>query len=328
VKILIIRFSSIGDIVLTSPALRCLKEQLPEVEIHYLTKAKHSKLVHSYPSIHKVHEFKDDLRGVVKSMRGYKFDYIIDLHNNNRSNYVSSALKAKTFKISKLNILKWLLTSFHINRMPHSVHVVDRIMDTLKPLNIKNDGKGLDYFIKPSDHVDLNTLPEAYRDKYVAFIIGGTYETKRLPAEKILSVIHKLAMPVVLIGGEVESGVAFEIIKSSNQKVYNACGVYNIGQSASLIQQSAVVISNDTGMMHIAAALKKPIVAIWGNTVTDFGMKPYYGDHNIKAINAEVEGLKCRPCSKLGYDTCPRGHFKCMEKQSTTFIADSTKSLI
>ena len=91
-------------------------------------------------------------------------------------------------------------------------------------------------------------------------------------------------------------------------EVYNACGKFNLNQSASLLKEAVVVFSHDTGLMHIAAAFGKKIYSIWGNTIPEFGMYPY----RTQFVIFENKKLKCRPCSKIGFDSCPKKHFKCM----------------
>lgn len=320
-KFLFIRLSSMGDIVLTTPVVRCLKTQVPDAEIHYLVKNKHLPALKGNEYITKTYTFKDDLRKVVKQLQKEKYDYVIDLHNNLRSSYICMKLKAKVYTYSKFNIQKWLYTRLHINSMPKS-HIVDRYMTAVKKLAVVNDMKGLDFVIRDKDVVNVDSMPENFNNGYISFVIGGTFFTKRLPIAKIISTINKLNKPVVLIGSDDDSQAAHEISTKAKNTVFNACGKYKLGQSASLLQQSLYVITHDTGMMHIAAALKKPIVSIWGNTTPEFGMIPYYGDAVIENSIMEIKDLKCRPCSKLGHSSCPKGHFKCMELIETTKIAE------
>jgi ADP-heptose:LPS heptosyltransferase len=114
---------------------------------------------------------------------------------------------------------------------------------------------------------------------------------------------------------------------ASKQKVHNTCGDYTIHQSASIVRQSALVITNDTGLMHIAAALKKKVISIWGNTIPEFGMYPYYGAHPSSGLILEVTDLPCRPCSKIGYEECPKGHFKCMKGIKDSDVKRAVESL-
>ena len=310
VKVLIIRFSSIGDIVLTSPAIRCLKQQLDgDVEIHFLTKKAFKSTLIANPHLSKIHTIENKVSEVIDILKSENFDYVVDLHNNIRSRQVKKRLDSLAFTVDKLSWEKWLLTTFKIDKLP-KVHIVDRYIETFAALNINNDNKGLEYFIPEVDEVDLSALPANFQNGYVGFVIGGTYATKRLPTEKIISICRKIETPIVLLGGPDDQSVAKVISNKLNDKVYNACGKYTLNQSASLVKQANKIITHDTGLMHVAAAFKKDIVSIWGNTVPEFGMAPYLSTPNSRVV--EVYDLRCRPCSKLGYGKCPKKHFNCM----------------
>ena len=172
--------------------------------------------------------------------------------------------------------------------------------------------KGLDYFIDEKDKV--NSLPETFQKGYIAIVTGGKHVTKQIPENILIKICNNINTPIILLGGK-EDFDKTELVrtKSTNKDIMNACGSYNINQSASIIEQAAKVITGDTGLMHIAAAFKKEIISLWGNTVPEFGMYPYLpkGEENKSTI-MEVKGLSCRPCSKLGYDKCPIQHFNCM----------------
>lgn len=308
-KILIIRFSSIGDIVLTTPVIRCIKEQKPNTEIHFLTKVSFKSILENNPNITKIHTIEKDVKEVITQLQKENFDFVVDLHNNIRSMQTKNALSKPTSTFSKLNFKKWLLVNFKIDNMPKA-HVVDRYMDTVKKSGIKNDNKGLDYFIPAKDEVSLSSLPVSHQNGYIGFVIGAKHFTKQLPTEKIISICKKVNKPIILLGGKEDITRAEAIEKAVGNNIYNACGKYNLNQSASLIKQATKIITHDTGLMHIAAAFKKEIISVWGNTVPSFGFSPYLPDPKSKMV--EVKNLSCRPCSKIGYDKCPKGHFKCM----------------
>lgn len=308
-KILIIRFSSIGDIVLTTPVIRCLKEQKPETEIHYLTKNSFKSILENNPYLSKVHTIEKDIKEIVAVLKEENFDFIIDLHHNIRSLQIKKALGVRTSTFKKLNFKKWLLVNFKINILPN-IHVVDRYIQALSPLGIKNDLKGLDFFIPLKDEINITSLPLTHQHGYIGFVIGAKHFTKQLPIEKIISICKKINSPIILLGGKEDMNRAEQIEKAVGANIYNACGQYNLNQSASLIKQASKIISHDTGLMHIAAAFKKNIISVWGNTVPAFGFSPYMADKESKII--EVLNLSCRPCSKIGYNKCPKGHFKCM----------------
>jgi len=320
VKFLIIRFSSIGDIVLTTPVIRCLKQQVEDSQIHYLTKKSFLGVLENNPYIDKTHILQDNFNATIAELKKEEFDYIIDLHHNLRTFRIKRRLKLLSFSFNKLNFEKWLLVNFKINKMPQK-HIVDRYLDTTSLFDVENDNKGLDYFIAEKDEVNSNDLPEEYRLGYVAFVIGAKHATKQLPVIKIISVCNKINKPIILLGGK-EDETNGDFIKSNSRgTILNACGKYNLNQSASLVNNAKVVITHDTGLMHIAAAFKKNIVSVWGNTVSAFGMYPYQCSEN--AIIIEVKDLLCRPCSKIGFDKCPKKHFRCMNEISEDVITKS-----
>lgn len=323
-KFLIIRFSSIGDIVLTTPVVRCLRKKYPDAQIHYLTKQSFASIVLTNPYINKVHVFKDDLDSIIDEIKNENFNYIIDLHNNLRTLRIKQALKEiKSFSFNKLNIQKWVFVNFKVNLMP-GIHIVDRYMETVKSLGVVNDGSGLDYFIHKKDVVDQKDIPISHLHGYIGIAIGAAHNTKKLPVHKLKELCLKINHPVILLGGKEDYNNATEIASVDRVKIYNACGKYNLSESADLVKRSKLIISHDTGIMHIAAAFKKDIISVWGNTVPSFGMYPYQSNFEI----FDVKKLWCRPCSKIGYDKCPLGHFKCMEKISIDGIVNHVNLLL
>ncbi len=311
-KFLIIRFSSIGDIVLTTPLIRSLKTQIGDAEVHFVTKFIFRELLEGNPYIDKVHYLDDHFSKLAEELRKEKFDYVIDLHHNLRSMLIKRIVKAPAFSFNKLNVKKWLLVHCNINRLP-DVHIVDRYFETVSGFHVVADGGGLDYFIPESQAYDISALPPVYREGYAAFIISGTYPTKRLPAGKVVELCQSIGIPIVLIGGKWEVPMSVEIERLAGSHVLNLVGKTSVNQSADLIRKARVVLTNDTGMMHIAAAFGKKILSFWGNTIPEFGMVPYMPHPSSEIM--EVKGLKCRPCSKLGFSKCPRNHFHCMEFQ-------------
>jgi len=318
-KFLLIRFSSIGDIVLTSPVVRCLKKQYPEAEVHFLTKKRNIDLLEANPCIDQIHFFESSLSSIIQDLKKENFDYIIDLHNNFRSLRVKLSLKAKSFTFDKLNIRKLLFTTFKLNTMPNG-HIVDRNLDTLRSFNIVNDGEGLDHFIPESDEYRLEDLPENFQNGYVALVLAGTYFTKRMPETKYKQLILQSKLPFVLLGGKGERAMAANILSWNTGNVVDFSGKLRINQSASLVKNARLVITNDTGLMHIAAAYHKKILSVWGNTAPELGMFPYLSAEGSEIL--EIKGLSCRPCSKLGYHKCPKKHFRCMNDIPENQIID------
>jgi ADP-heptose:LPS heptosyltransferase len=320
-KILVLRFSSIGDIVLTSPVIRCLKNQVKEAKVHVATKQAFADLLSFSPYVDKVHVLDDDLDALVETLKAERFDRVIDLHHNLRTARIKRALGVPANSFPKLNIEKWLLVNLKMDRLPQQ-HIVDRYMSTVASLGVKNDGEGLDLFIPADREVPLSALPEAHRAGYIAIAIGAAHATKRLPEYRLIELAQLIQGPIVLIGGTDDQAVARSIASAIGGRVFDATGKHDILGSASLIRQANAVITHDSGAMHIAAAFDKNVVSIWGNTVPAFGMGPYQPTHPERATIAEVQGLACRPCSKIGHDHCPKGHFHCMENQDLRAIAE------
>ncbi|MBO7287229.1 MAG: glycosyltransferase family 9 protein [Bacteroidales bacterium] len=334
-KILVIRFSSIGDIVLTTPVIRCLKNQISDVEIHVLTKKKFSSLYKTNPYINKVYEYDDSLKKNIEELKLENYDYIVDLQKNKRSLRVTRSLHKPHSSFPKLNFKKFLLTTFKINLMP-DIHIVDRYFKAVEKLGVTNDYQGLDFFISEKNDYPLSELPENFQKGYHAFVIGGTYKTKILPAVKIVEIIQKLNEPVILLGGPDDVERANEILSkisksqqlsnSATQQLINLVGKINLEQSASIVKKAKSVLTNDTGLMHIAAAFHKNIVSVWGNTVPELGMYPYLPNEKEKCHIVECKDVKCRPCSKLGFKECPRKHFNCMMKIDCDTVVEKLKT--
>ncbi len=321
-KILLIRLSSIGDIVLTSPVIRAIKTQLKPVVLHVITRKSFQSVYANNPYIDKVFGVEKSPDEIIELLKAEKYDLLVDLHKNLRSFKLRISLGIKTVTFPKLNWQKYLLVRFKIDRMP-SVHIVDRYFEAVKSLGIKNDQKGLDFYIAEEEIQNLPELPDFLSKGFFAVVIGGKHNTKILPVSKVAEVVNQLPRPIVLLGGEEDEIRAKEIESHSNSRVWNACGKLTLGQSAEMIRRADAVLTNDTGLMHIAAAFDKPVVSVWGNTVPQLGMYPYIPAFPERVRIIENNKLSCRPCSKIGFDSCPKGHFKCMMDLENKLIAKS-----
>lgn len=330
-KFLIIRFSSIGDIVLTTPVIRCLKKQVPDAEVHFLTKSTFQPVIQANPYIDKQHVLAHSWELMIHELKLEEYDYIIDLHRNIRTMRVKNSLGVKAFSFNKLNKQKWIYVNFKLNVMP-DVHIVDRYLKTIQSFGVVDDQEGLDYFIPANEEVKQNDIPFSHQAGYIGIAIGAAHNTKKLPLHKLKELCRIIDHPVILLGGKEDEENGESIAAEDPVKIYNACGKFSINESADLVRKSKLIISHDTGIMHIAAAFKKPVISIWGNTVPSFGMYPYYGknyftnQHQKPYDIIQVVKLWCRPCSKIGYKKCPRGHFKCMEDISVEEILNKVKS--
>jgi ADP-heptose:LPS heptosyltransferase len=289
-KILVIRFSSIGDIILTTPLIRCLKHQI-DAEIDFLTKSNYQDLIISNPNISEVITFSTFPK-TIDVLKSKKYDFVIDLQNNFRSLRIRSLLTVKSYTFSKNNFRRYILIYFGINLLNN--HIVDRYFKSVEELNISNDNQGIDYFISNKNlKIDFNTDQE-----YICWCIGGTYEQKKLSVMQITNVISKIELPILFIGGESEKKISSQIINSMKcNNVSDLCGKTSIDESAYLIKKSKLVLTNDTGMMHIASAFDIPIISFWGCTKPSLGFSPYQANVKSETIITELSG---RPCSKHG----------------------------
>jgi len=290
-----------------------LKNQLA-CELHFVTKEKYSSLLTSNPYLDKVWSFKKDISEIQKNLGFEKFDLLVDLHKNLRSYRLALSLGIKTIRYEKLNVDKFLHIKLGLNRLTGK-HIIDRYLESISQLGVKDDGLGMDAFY--SSNVDELKKKFDLQKEFCTIVLGANYQTKRVPINLTnVLVANRSQTQFVLIGGKdvEEAGVK---ISADKDNVVNLCGKLSLDQSTAIIDLSNLVISGDTGMMHIAAALKKPIISIWGSTHPLLGMYPYYGkkekDLNISLVNEE---LKCNPCSKIGVEHCPKSHFKCMMDHS------------
>ena len=312
-KILVIRLSAMGDIVLTTPVIRALNQQL-KAKIDFLTKPQYVSLLEGNTYINRIFSLNDKVDFLQKN----KYDYVVDLQNNLRSWKIRNKIQTKSFVFNKKSLMRYLLIYFGIDLLKN--HVVDRYFATVASLNVVNDNQGLDFNVSSSIKPEFNTS-----QSYIAWCIGGTHNPKKLSAKQITQVVSKLKVPVVLLGGNNDLDIAEEIINNVECKsVYNFCGKLSVQESSYLIKKSKMLLTNDTGMMHIASALKMPIISFWGCTKPSLGFTPYMTDpSSIKIISKR----SAKPCSKHGRH-CKYGKNGCIKEIDPQLIYDSVLSLL
>ena len=329
-KFLVIRLSSIGDIVLTTPVVRCLRKQYPDAQIDFLVKPGFRQVLEGNPYITHILDYDPEGGSMVRRLKEERYDHIIDLHHNMRTLKLKQALQVPGTSFPKLNVEKWLLVNLKWRSIMPDKSVVERYFETVSRLGVVNDGEGLDYFIPPDQETTQDDIPMSHWAGYVACVLGGSRATKQLPTEQWIAFAERCRLPLIMLGGP-EDREEREVIARAvpSRSVYNACGKFRLNESADLVKKARVVVSNDTGLMHVAAAFQRPVVSLWGNTVPEMGMFPYFGANNLKTVVAsrsaiiEVKGLPCRPCSKIGYAQCPKKHFKCMKDIDVQAVADA-----
>ena len=319
-KVLFIRFSSIGDIVLTFPVVTALKEKLPNAHISYLSKDSFIQLLTANKDIDYSHAYNGSVSDTRKWISDQKFDIIIDLHKNIRSISVSIFNGKRVLRFNKLNVRKKILTSFKIDTLP-DIHIVDRYFETLKSLGLNQSITGSPFSVPTSAHIELKNLFNTVPKKFFCIALGAKFNTKKIPYDLLVKIIDQIDVPIALLGDSNDTEIGSKLQDSfSNKNIVNCAGSYSILQSASILKQSDKLITGDTGLMHIASFFEIDIISIWGNTTPKFGMYPYRKLKNSNDIIIEKSDLKCRPCSKIGYAECPKGHFKCMAHEPDEII--------
>ncbi len=320
-KILVIRFSSIGDIILTSPVIRALKKQLA-AELHFLCKSTFSSLMKYDPHIDRHWIYSENKASLLKQLKNENFDLVVDLQKNFLSRKLVGQLSAKYVSFDKTNINKWLHVNFKYPPLKNR-HIVDRYFDALAHVGVTNDGLGLAFYLNPAE--EKKSVPPA--SFYLCIALGAAHATKQIPDSIIMQMCDQLQTKIFLLGGaqDFEKG---ERIAKGRPMVNNLAGKLSFHESAIKLKGAKLLITGDTGLMHMAVGLSVPTVVLWGNTVPEFGMSPYYGNRERYTKSYQVKNLACRPCSKLGKPKCPKGHFDCMKKQDTDLIIEQIRSFI
>lgn len=293
-NILVIRFSSIGDIVLCSPVVRALKQQLgTDTRIDFITKKPFAAILAVNPHIHRVITIEKHVSEAKAALRETHYDYIVDLHHNLRSLQVKRLVKSTALTVDKRNFAKWIYVNTKRELLPIG-HFAERCLQCVAPLGVADDGRGLDFFIRTENEV---ALPAALQAGFVAYAIGGKMAGKILPTDKIIELCKRLNQPIALLGGTEDRQRGEEIATAVGTNVWNACGKFSLQQSADIIRQSRCLVSHDTGLMHIGAALGKRVVSLWLATTPLLGFAPWRAASGSVMVEADC---KRRPTSKLG----------------------------
>ena len=323
-KILIVQSTSPAKLILSTPIIRVVKTQL-EAEVFYLTKEKYRPYLVANPYLKAVYSIENDSKSLDKE----SFDILIDLQGDRFSSRLN--LKAnQVFRYKKEGFKEWLFFKFKINKLSNK-HLVDHYFDLISSIGLKQDSLGLDYFIPSKDEVESTWLPNSHQQGYAVVCIEASAKTMQLSKNRLIELCDRINKPIVLIGAKEDEKMGDEVanffepgseedelrIEELNKKtiIFNACGKFNINQQASLIKNASWVFSYQNDAMQIAAAFKKKTYTMWGSS------SPYLGEYPYRApfVIFENNKLSCRPCSKTGYEECPKGHFKCMNNLTFDF---------
>lgn len=319
-KILIIRLSSIGDILLATPLIRSIKKKYPATQIDFLLRKEFTELVTNNPHLSKIYSYnrdKSENQLLVESLQKENYQLVIDLQNNFRSRKITRESGSPVLKFKKQNFKKFLLVNFKINFLKHANKISERYAADAQ---FKLDNDGLEFF---TTHQPDLSLKENY--SYIGLCHGSRHFTKRWLVEYFIELGKKLessGYKVVLFGSMDESESA-RLISGQLNSAINFCGE-SLLQTAANLKICKAVYTNDSGLMHLAAAMKVPVIAFFGSTVREFGFFPF----KANSIELEVENLSCRPCTHIGRSYCPKGHFKCMKEITPELAYQSLENLL
>lgn len=319
-KVLIIRFSAIGDIILTSPIVRTLKKS--GYAVHFLVKTKFKSAIENNRYLDKLYCLEEP--SLKESLLSENYAQIIDLQNNLKSFKLRRGLSSNTNIVNKENLKKLLLVRTGVDLLKKE-HIVERYFKTIKALGIENDHQGLDFHIATKKPLSIDKIAFSLDQKYIAWVIGASYPKKMLPVEHIVKVCESLNIPIVLVGGPAD-GERGQIISSTKKvnNVFNLCGKLSLKESAFIVKKAALVLTNDTGLMHIASAFKKDIISFWGCTKPSIGMYPYLpGENSMEMVSPVNKG----PCSKLG-NRCKSDSEGCIQHINTDNIISQINKIL
>ncbi len=330
-KILIIRLSSIGDIILTTELIRLIRKRFPDATIDFLIQKEYKELLRFNSRINNIIEYDkklslyeiNDARN--EYLKGEKYDLVVDLHNNVRTRHWRRGIYKNLVKVRKYRLEKLALV--HINNSFNSMpHVTDRYYNVVSHLGIEKDNRGLEVWLE--DENAYKAVENSTANKVIGIAPGAKHFTKMYPKEKIILLFEKLMViypnyKFKIFGIDEDKPLAEKFIKLNKTAVSDFCGELTLLETAKELDSCDVLISNDSGLMHLAAARKVPSLAIFGSTVPQFGFTPYGNRSEIVEID-----LDCRPCTHIGRDKCPKGHFNCMNLIENDIILEKLERLL
>lgn len=305
-KVLVIRLSSLGDLLLTTPFVRSLKNQFPHLVIDFVVKEAYKDILINNPHINKLYIFKrgeKEIAGLKGILSVNKYDLMIDLQNNFRSSSLIKKLNGYKTVFNKHTFLKFLLVKFKIDKLSSAPQIPERYASTIEGLQL--DPSGLDLFT--DNEPDKKILEGKI---LIGFCPGSRHFTKMWPKEYFIAlgnILIKNGFSIIILGGKSDEAICNELNFAIPGSV-SLCNNDDILQTAADMKLCKLIVCNDSGLMHAACAVGIPVVTFFGSTVKQFGFTPYKNKNSI----LENISLSCRPCSHIGRASCPKDHFKCM----------------
>jgi len=319
-NVLVIRFSSIGDVILITPMLRAIKTQYPACRLHVAVRREFSVLLRNNPHIDRLIVVdtalgNQGLRALNLQLVGERYEAVFDLQNNFRSRLLRNGLSRNIHIVDKRQWRRLLLVKAGINWYRDLVPVSDRYMETAHRYDVLPDARGAELFpdddLRDNARLKLRATGWNAETPLLGICPGAKHFTKRWPEERFAALARMLlekGYDLAVFGGDDEARAAASLHALHPTRVHDCCGRLSLMETAAAMKHCETVFCNDSGLMHMAAAMGVPVVAIFGSTVREFGFYPYH-QHSVVV---ETAGLRCRPCTHIGTATCPKKHFGCM----------------
>lgn len=337
VRILLIRLSSIGDIILTTPLIRLLQQRFPGAELDFVIKKRFTDLVKANPHLNHIYAYDEslgfaDLARIRRAIRQRRYEVVLDLHKNLKSLFLTAGLTGcRLWRLQKFGLKRFLLVYLKWNWYREIVPVYRRYIDTAASLQVRDDGLGPEFFLASETKAQVLRLLSAENlapgRPAIAIAPGAGFFTKRWLPDRFARVAHdlqrNLGAQILIIGGTQDQSWATEIKNQLNGPVLNLAGRLSLMETACVLAQCDLLIANDSGMMHLASALGIKVVAIFGATVAEFGFFPFAAQSRVLQ-----RPLRCRPCSHIGSHKCPQGHFRCMKEIQTDQVYQAVMELM
>ncbi|MBC8183955.1 lipopolysaccharide heptosyltransferase II [candidate division KSB1 bacterium] len=337
-KILLIRLSSIGDILLTTPVIRVLKLTFPNCTIDFVVKNQFAELLENHPSLNRLYKLEkgnnnQTLKKIKRQIKNNNYDLIVDLHKNFRSYCLTFRVGAKKIvRYTKFVFRRFLFVKLKINLFKQIIPIFERYFLALVPFNIQYDDSGLEIYFNKQTEKKIKTTYEHFinnqDDIFIGIAPGASFATKRWTIEGFQNVItyfiEQQNVKIILFGNKLDRELIESLHITKNQNILNSAGNLSISETGVLMDRCHVVLTNDSGLLHLASALKKPVVAIFGSTTEELGFFP----STTKNIVIQNSNLKCRPCSHVGRNKCLKDHFKCMKDITSNEVIKAVEKLV
>jgi len=316
-RVLLVRFSSIGDLLLTTPLLRAIRARHPRAHLAFVVREDMADTLRHNPRIDELITWRrgSSLAALARRLRAEPWTHRLDLHGSLRSRLLRQLVPGRWTGYPKYRARRRLLIATHGRRGGNLGPVAERYFAAARDLEVRPDGAGLEFFTAPeADGRAADFLARHHLGgsrPLVALAPGAAHFTKRWPARHWMALAQQLVTDhdIVVLGGAAERELARAIAGAARDRASSAAGEFTLEGTAALLKRASRLIAGDTGVLHLATAVGTPVVGLYGPTVEAFGFFPY----RARAIALQHD-LSCRPCSSQGGPACPLGHHNCLVK--------------